>query len=389
MTSALRRRMQELANAVPQRSASDREQMWRNVATELTLRSAESNPARARRFRSFSLFSIMALAGIMVVLQPLVSRSPSFWLRPQYLEAASRKEHSGILDWRDGHGDAQDGFRRIASNPSFELLLSESGTHFAIRHKSTGQVWSTSPDVRDARVPADLLGRMSSPFAFRFGDEGGRIEEWANPVDHMTRLVRYPLPSGMGLRFDFDTIGISIRIDYQLGDGFLQVSIPPDGIQEYGTYRVKSIELFPFFDVVEDSESKRLVVVDAAGYQELLESVDLFGYEGNAAPLLFGVTGEKAGFVAEVVEGTDSASVHIDPSGYMVHANRVFVEFQMNGAGTGSQSEPVARTVRYHMLTDDKAGHDGLAELFQRHMKERLGAAKRVNESTSSGAPIG
>lgn len=383
MTVALRRQVQDLANAAPQRSQGDRDQLWRNVATELSHRQSLAAPERAGRLRTFSLLSMVAFALLLVVFLPMMNESQpgGYLLRTPYIEAASRKEQSVILDWRDGNGADRDGYRRIAANPSLELLLYEGGTQFLLRHKSTGQIWSTSPDVRDARVPESLLGRMNSPFAIRYGDDAGRIDEWANPIDHMTMLEYHPLSSGMGLRFIFDTLGIAVRIDYQLGDGYLQVSIPEGGIQETGAYKVKAIEILPFFDTVDDMGAKKLLVASMPEVSDPLSA--MFAGVREPSPLLFGISGEKAGFLAEVVHGADVASVHVDPSGYMVDSNRVFVEFQLSGRndkGTPSSTSARQHTVRYYALTDEKVGQDSVAEVFQRHMKERLGAGRRVDD---------
>lgn len=188
MTVALRRQMQELTNAVPHRTQGERDQLWRNVATELSHRNAAATPSRSARFRTISLFSIVAFAVILVVFLPLMNQSHfgGYFLRTQYLEAASRKDQIRLFDWHADSGT--NGFHRVAANPKLELLLYEGGTQFLLRHKSTGQLWSTSPDVRDARVPEAMLGHMSSPFAIRYGDETGRVDGWANPVDHMTML---------------------------------------------------------------------------------------------------------------------------------------------------------------------------------------------------------
>lgn len=394
MTVALRRRMQDLANAVPQHSKGNRDQLWRNVVTELNHREAGAGPHRSRRFRSISLFGTAAIAALMVVLLPLMNHSFSspggYFLRTQFLEAASRKEQGAILDWREGNAPDLGGFLRVASNPALELLLYEDGTQFLLRHKSSGQIWSTSPDVRDTRVPEALLGRMNSLFAIRYGDDAGRVDAWANPIDHMTMLEYHPLSSGMGLRFVFESLGIAVRIDYQLGDGFLQVSIPEEGIQEYGSYRVKAIEVLPFFDTVGDQGEKRLLMTSTAQFERPDSLAARFAGSEAAPSLLFGISGEKAGFLAEVIDGSEVASIHVDPSGFMVDANRVFVEFLVGKGDKADQSASSRqRTVRYYAITDEHVGHDGIAEVFQRYIKERLGANRRVTESVDLSRTVG
>src|SRR5690625_2740342 len=92
MSNALRHRMQQLGHAVPERTSIERDQIWRNVATELNFRQSRSKSDRRRRLRFVSLMGVFVFAGLFVILQPLVSQPPYYLARPQYLEAASRKD---------------------------------------------------------------------------------------------------------------------------------------------------------------------------------------------------------------------------------------------------------------------------------------------------------
>lgn len=383
MTVTLRRQFQELLESVPSYPQHGKDQLWRNVATELSYRRAQAEARRSGRFRGLWLAGVVALALLLVVLPPFVNQSPNsvggYLMRTQLLEAAPRPERS-VVSWRDGLGAGEAGFHVIAANPRLELLLNDDGMRFMLRHKPTGQTWATSPDVRDARVSLAQFSRLSSPFAIRYGDEAGRVDGWANPVDDVAYMEYYPVSNGVGIRFVFENLGIAVRVDYQLGDGFFEVRIPEGGIEEYGAYRVKAVELLPFFDAVAADEQKRLVMA-AAG--ERADGLPLPTAPADAPEqrLLFGVVGETTGFLAEVVEGVESATIHVDASGMAVDAQRVYVEFLVTPRAdgrTGGRSGTPSYAVRYYTLTQENAALDGAAGMFQRHMREGLGGGRRM-----------
>lgn len=373
MTVALRRQIKELGDSVPTHSQGGRDQLWRNVATELNHRQAVSKPRGPARLRAVWMMGVVTCAILLVVMLPLLNQSHTslggYLLRTQLLEAAPRSDRGVVLGWANESSQSIVGHQLVASNAAFELWQHEDGMRFVIRHKSSGQMWSTSPDVRDARVSADQFGRAISPFSIRYGDANGRVDAWANPADQATLLEVYPISSGIGIRYVFDSLGIAVRLDYVLGDGYLEVSIPDDGIEAYGSYQVKSIELFPFFHV-RDSGTENRVVMAAASSHELAHSLEaLLAGPHDRSQLMFGVTGDDFGFLAEVVQGGDFASVHVDPSGMAIPLQRVYVEFLMGSAGLQTDDE-VARTVRYHVLVNDGTKAVGLAELLQRHLHE-------------------
>lgn len=378
MNPALRQRFRELANAVPRHTAASRDQVWRNIATELEHQRGRAAHRRNTGLRTFSLIGVVSLAVLLVVLLPLINFSPTgYLLKGQLLEAAPRSDKVVTGDWRENVAPDLHGFRRIASNPRQELLLHEDGMQVVVRHKSSGQMWSTSPDVRDIRVPTNLLGRLNSPFAIRYGDEKGRVDTWANPADDMTLLEYHAMSSGVGLRFIFEPIGIAVRINYRLGEDYLEVSIPEDGIEQYGSYHVKAVELFPFFDMVGYPEAKQLVASRAASFDSYQAVAQLV--QEKRSPLLFGVYNERAGFLAEVMAGGDTASINIDPTGRMVASERVYVSFAMDSESREKSIGPGREyVVKYHTLTEDAMEADGIAELLQQHMRETLGTGLRI-----------
>lgn len=372
MTVALRRQIQELGESVPIHSQEGRDQLWRNVATELNHRHREvaSRSHRTTRMRAIWLMGVVTCALFLVVGLPLLNQSHTsignYLLRTQRLEAAARPDRLVVFNSASHSADSAAGYHNVASNSEFELWLHEDGMRLMLRHKSSGQTWSTSPDVRDARVPASQLGRLTSPFSIRYGDASGHVDSWANPFDHATRIESYHISSGMGIRFVFEGLKIAVRLDFQLGDGYLEVSIPYNGIESYGSYDVKAIELLPFFEVRGGEGAGKLVLADALS-PELEPS------------LMFGVTREHVGYMAEVVEGNEYASIHVDPSGLIVESQRVYIAFLLDNEANRSPGAKGKPTVRYHPVVEDDSQFDGVAEFLQRHMRN-TGAGGRTAE---------
>lgn len=375
MTCALRRQIQELGESVPIYSQEGRDQLWRNVATELSHRQSAGLRQRGTRRRAMWLLSVVACAVLFVIGLPLFNHG--YLLRTEMLEAAARSDRGIVFSSAAGANHTGSDYSWVAGNAEYDLWLHVDGMRFLIRHKASGQTWSTSPDVRDARVPASQLGRLSSPFSIRYGDAMGRVEGWANPYDDATLIEYYHISSGIGIRYLFEDLRIAVRIDYRLGDGFLEVRIPENGIETYGSYEVKAIELFPFFQVRDGAAGNRLIL---AGSGE--EAVDAALHERLKSQVMFGVTGDQFGFLAEVVEGGEYASIHVDPSGLMVPAQRVYVEFLLEG--DAAHAPKVHPTVRYHALVED-AGTGSVAELLQQHLRDARSRSRTAGAALVAG----
>lgn len=388
MTAALRRQIKELAEAVPTHSQAGRDQLWRNVATELSHRQAAGTARHPARISAFSLLGVFACAILFVAVLPLFNQSHTplgaYLLRSQMLEAAGRSDKGLVFKWSGDTAYAGTGYRLVASNPGYELWLHEDGLRFMLRHIASGQTWSTTPDVRDVRVSSEQFGRLVSPFSIRYGDEAGRVDGWANPMDDASLIEYYPISSGIGIRFLFEALGIAVRLDYELGDGYLQVSLPENGIETYGSYNVKSIELFPFFHVSGVDEENRLVLA-ASSSSDFDATLDgLLPQRPTKSQLMFGVTGERFGYMAEVVEGGEYATIHVDNSGLMVASQRVYVEFLVSPSLVKVQRSNRS-TVRYHALVMEDAGGDRVADLLQQHLRENRAEGRLVGLRSFAG----
>lgn len=381
MTWALRRQIQELGEAVPVHSREGRDQLWRNVATELNHRQSATRTQRTSRRRAVWLMSVVTCAVLLVVGLPLFNHG--YLIRPHMLEAAARSDRGIVFSSGAGSSQSDSDYSWVAGNAEYDLWLHDDGMRFIIHHKASGQTWSTSPDVRDARVPASQLGRFGSPFSIRYGDAKGRVDGWANPLDDATLIEKYHISSGIGIRFLFEDLRIAVRIDYQLGDGFLEVSIPENGIETYGNYEVKAIEFFPFFQVRDGDAGNRLILAGESDAQLEASLYGLLPQPRLKSQLMFGVTGDQFGYLAEVVQGGEYASIHVDPSGLMVESQRVYVEFLLDG--DDGKAAKVRPTVRYHAVVVEETKTDGVADLLQQHLRDARSQSRTADAAMMTG----
>lgn len=394
MNVALRRHMQRLYESVPPSSSETRDQMWRNVVTGLNRHPHQGRSVADRRGR-LGLFAVG-----MVALLLTAAASPAVHERvmdvalmrlysPPLLEAAGR-DHGGVPGLRERASREPDGFVLVNHTPDLELFLYDKGTQLLIRDKSTGQMWRTSPDVRDARVPVEWLGRVSSPFVIRYKDDSGRIDGWVNPVDDATAITHHPLSKGIGMRFHFEPLGISVRIDFELGADYLQMSIPPGGVEEYGTYRVHAIEMLPYLAPVGEEPEEQLLFPTRNAAYDALEHMrwTQSGVPQRAEPaFLFGRVGLDAGFVGIVTEGAADARLHLGPSGYLLGFDGVHVEFDLARSRSDrrpASSASTAHTVRYYLVTGDEAAQEGASSVLHRYLNERYGVGLRAFQPSSA-----
>ncbi|MCA0754978.1 hypothetical protein KP806_07935 [Paenibacillus sp. N4] len=209
-----------------------------------------------------------------------------------------------------------------------------------------------------------------------------------------------------------------IPIEYRLDDESLVATVPLAQIRESGEYRIRSIELLNFFGAAGTGEVGYMFVPDGSGslihlnngkVKEEQYVQRLYGADPNdnsirrgqvsesARMPVFGLKSGKAGWFAEIEQGSAIASIAADVSGRKNSYNHVYSTFALRGEDelelyTGSKIQEIQLLneemykgdirVRYHFLSGAKATYAGMAELYQNRLVS-AGALKPLKEETA------
>ncbi len=229
--------------------------------------------------------------------------------------------------------------------------------------------------------------------------------------------------------FDFPNEQFRVPIRYAIENDHFNASILTDGILEYGTNKIKSIEFLPYFGAGSADEDGYLFVPDGCGaliyfnnerltartYSQSLYGFDngtndktmggfaLSGYftlSQNAYMPVFGIHKGDDGFLAVVSEGAARATVNANVSGKYSNYNSVWTTYSYRTIGTVRQTQKDGTdqvvsigeknietyrdyTVSYYPLETGASGYSEMAARYRDYLIANEGLEVRTTEAES------
>lgn len=201
-----------------------------------------------------------------------------------------------------------------------------------------------------------------------------------------------------------EVLGFTVVLEWQLGDDYVEATIPAGSIQERGGGKVYRVQLLPYMAAAGLDETGYMVVPNGSGslinfnngkstasvYSQYVYEMDKIDntytrkqtLQSVRLPL-WGVMREESGVLATIEDGSALASINADVSGRSNSYNNAFAMFTLRGAellamfGAGDNAEmPIVEdnyyaqdlTVRYTMLTAENKGYSGLANYYRQRL---------------------
>ncbi|MEW6229146.1 MAG: DUF5696 domain-containing protein [Bacillota bacterium] len=309
-------------------------------------------------------------------------------------------------------------FTLVARNPNLELYMNMGDSRLIVRDLRCGKLWRSSPEVGDRPLKGGTLWRqhMNSTFVITYTDERKRSTKITNNIREAAAIAWEPIPSGMRAHYNIPKLGVSLTIEYRLGDDYLEVRIPGHEIQESGEFKLVTLEPLPFFGATLNDIDGYVLVPDRSGglmyfrdrpseprraFYETVYGRDwinknIFTPLTHVSMPVFGVAhhgGEDASFLAVVTRGDLEASIIASPAGYITDFNRASVEFRMRrpysapisaGVFVDTFTEDLIRgdrAVRYMFQAGPDATYSGMAAAYRRHLIAERGLTKNVADA--------
>lgn len=318
-------------------------------------------------------------------------------------------------------------FTVVAETDRLEMGIDLITGNVAVRDKTYETIWYTNPPVLDQQqeLSRDMANQLRSQLIVSFVD-AARNEMTLNSYDGCVQADTFEvrqIDNGVRITYDFTETVTSFRIPVELtlGDGYAQACIVYADIEEYGTSRLTSISLLPYFGTGHSAEEGYAFVPDgsgalirfsdntrgAASYSQpvygsdpsvnlLLKSVE--STQSVRLPV-FGI--QKAGnaFLAVIHEGEAAASIRAesdaDFSPYTA-VNSAFIYHQQDLTGIRDKEsnqrtvlmlhdKPVeeAPCVRYYFLGGEDADYSGMARRYQQYLEEETGLTRGAQSGRS------
>lgn len=322
--------------------------------------------------------------------------------------------------WASAQEEIPPGFVLAAENRYLELYLNEELAQLIVRHKASGEIWRTNPDVSGHSIASLWRSHMLSQVVVDYTDEKKRTPRRTDNIDQQAIVSYQPIPDGVKITFTMEALGFVIPIEYTLGDNYLEVRIRDSELLETGPYLMTNLWLMPFFGSVPNTAEGYMVLPDGSGavayfrqdhpeynaqFEEVVYGRDTFrlgrfslgqdvywrqNYRQVGMPIFGMVTGNKA-FLGVITAGDFDATIVGGPSGFIVNFYRTYAQFavrkQYNAPLSRTRNVPTYesqrirtdRAVRYYLLVGDEANYVGMANVYRTYLQERFHIAGRMN----------
>ncbi len=197
-----------------------------------------------------------------------------------------------------------------------------------------------------------------------------------------------------------EALSFTITLDWQLTNDGVRVSIPYEGLGEFGGGQIRAIQLLPFFGAAGTQETGEIVIPDGSGalmrfnngkstspqYSKSVYDIDLvdsdYAVTQNMQTIrlaLYGICREESSILAVCERGASLANITADVAGRNNSYNFAYFTFVLRRTDTLMISNetvivaerdlyPVDCSVRFTLLGSNETGYNGLARAARQQL---------------------
>lgn len=333
--------------------------------------------------------------------------------------AVSANPDTGAVPPAASDGQTQllpEGYTAVAQNDTLEMAIDLVTGNVAVREKAGTAVWyANPPEWKQQNLSRDMAEQIRSQLILSFVDASLNemtVNSYNGCVSKDNFEVRQ-IDGGVRVTYHFDepVMRFRIPVEFTLGEDYMQAMIVYRDIEEYGTSRLTSVSLLPYFGAGHQEEDGYALVPDGSGalirfadntrgaqpYDRPVygsdPSVDLLlkstAYAQSVRMPVFGMKKGKNAFLAVIHEGEAAASIRAESdaaySPYTaVHSAFIYHQKDLTGIRDKESNhrtvlmlhkKPVKASpcVRYYFLGQDAADYSGMARRYQRYLEEETG----------------
>lgn len=312
---------------------------------------------------------------------------------------------------------------KALENDRYELYVDGKTGSPRIVDKITKQEWLGTPKLESTAMP-NVKKFTEAPVHIRY-TEGADITQAYPLKDDSSSISVQVVEDAVVVHVSFDSLKLSLDLEYRLTDNGFEVNIPENTIQEQGTARLTSIEPLPFFHAATEKDKGALLLPDGSGalmefrevhpaylrgYSEyiygsdptfikqnhdIVESnwVHALAPKQSATLPVFGIYKNGSGYLAIVTQGETDAKINGVPAGVRaINLYRASTEFTVrkddiifvgnSGQIPYYQGQRISgdRTLRYVLLEGEDAGYVGMAKAYRNYLVEQQGVKPVVQD---------
>lgn len=348
------------------------------------------------------------------------------------LETPARTKVYDLSDGFTAGGEAEEGLRKIHENARMILYADLTTGEISVEDKQTGHTWYSNPVDRQEDGLASgfpkiaLLSTITVVYTTELSVEmtcGG----FMSSVRKDGLYYRLEEDGSVIFLFNFPNEGFTIPVRYAIEEDHFEASVLSDWVSEYGTNKIKTIDLLPFFGAGGMDQDGYMLVPDGSGaliyynngrLTASTYSVELYGFDNGTSDKVpgsittalnstketenqylpvFGVHQEDQGFLAIVTEGAARAGVNANVAGKYTQYNTVWPSYRYRTIGTVWQTDKDGKevssavgdkkverwqdfTVSYYFLPEGESEYYHMAAAYREYLTETGGLVSRVQD---------
>lgn len=290
-------------------------------------------------------------------------------------------------------------------NDALILTVDSATLDLQVTDKATGLTLNSGVDATDTGANKSWTGFLSSSVVIDVA-QGTAVTTKNYDIHSSGALVTCtPVENGVDALVDFQEVGQRIRVQIRLDDDSVSITVPEDGIEEYGETTICGIYLLPAFGATKlDEQAGYMLVPEAAGaiinfsdgngigttpFSKRIYGANV-GVDKSVLTELnrpaeqvtlpvFGLarTEEGIAYLAVVENGHEAAEIMAYPAGVITKFNWAAAHFTLREQyiaqttrtlGLNSREKKANlrdMTMRFYILTGEKANYTGMAQRYR------------------------
>src|SRR5579885_2208485 len=153
----------------------------------------------------------------------------------------------------------------MAESAALQLYVDPSTSQIVVLDKRNNKLWTSNPLPTSADRQTKASSQVNAVFFIDYADARREQPVYLDSISGKPKITVSPVSSGVSITYELVDLGLQFRLIYQLGDDYLNVTIPQDGIVESGAYTFVHIEPLPYFGATVGATSGYFVVPDGPG----------------------------------------------------------------------------------------------------------------------------
>lgn len=296
-------------------------------------------------------------------------------------------------------------------NDTLLLTVDAWNLDMTLTHKPTGQVLYSGVDAMDTGANESWQGFLASSLVLDVAEGTAMTPKNYDIHTSNPEISLTPVENGVDAVVDFTAIGQRISLQIRLEGDSLAITVPADGVTEYGETRLCGLYLLPSFGATHLDEEKGYIFVpeaagalirfsDGNGMGTTPYSKRIYGSNVGVEKTVSGQLNRPAleitlpvygmaytdrglAFLAEVESGSEAAEIMAYPAGVITEFNWAAAHFTLREQYIAQTTRTLGlnrretnaylrdMTVRFYILSGEEASYAGMARRYRSALEER------------------